>query len=156
MAAGGATATETADILINKHPVTTDYASQKQKDIKNDSVTFRPNRQYWSAVIKAVKNVGKRIVPPSDRPACTEALCNAGGASMVVDTSTIGQMHASEPRDECDHGHLSAEDEQEKKEEEALENLGGSINVDRELEQDQLEEMGILDDDANEFDEINI
>jgi hypothetical protein len=48
------------------------------------------------------------------------------------------------------------EDEQEKAEEEALENLGGSINVDRELEQDQLEEMGIFDDDANEFDEINI
>ena len=96
------------------------------------------------------------MVPPSDRPASTEALCNVGGASMVVDTSTVGQMHTSEPRDECDHEHLSAEDEQEKAEEEALENLGGSINVDRELEQHQLEEMGIFDDDANEFEEINI
>jgi hypothetical protein len=156
MAAGGATATEMTDVLINKHRVTTDYASLIQKDIKNDSVTFGPNSQYWSAVIKAFKNVGKGMVPPSDRPASTEALCNVGSASMVVDTSTVGQMHASEPRDECDHGHLSVEDEQEKAEEEALENLGGSINVDRELEQDQLEEMGIFDDDANEFDEINI
>ena len=111
MAAGGATATEMTDVLINKHRVTTDYASLIQKDIKNDSVTFGPNSQYWSAVIKAFKNVGKGMVPPSDRPASTEALCNVGSASMVVDTSTVGQMHASEPRDECDHGHLSVEDE---------------------------------------------
>jgi len=34
MAAGGATATEMADILINKHRVTTDYASLKQKHLK--------------------------------------------------------------------------------------------------------------------------
>ena len=53
-AAGGATATETADVLINKHRVATEYASLKQKDIKNDSATFGPNRLYWEVVIQAV------------------------------------------------------------------------------------------------------
>jgi hypothetical protein len=46
MAAGGATATEMADILINKHRVTTDYASLKQKDLKNDPATFVSDRPY--------------------------------------------------------------------------------------------------------------
>ena len=43
MAAGGATATEMADILTNKHRVATDYASLEQKDIKNDPPLFGAN-----------------------------------------------------------------------------------------------------------------
>ena len=44
MAAGGATATEMADILINKHRVTTDSALLEQKDIKNDTPLFGANQ----------------------------------------------------------------------------------------------------------------
>ena len=54
MAAGGATATETADILINKHRVSTDYASLDQKDIKNDPALFGANQPI--AMIKVSKN----------------------------------------------------------------------------------------------------
>ena len=56
MAAGGATATETADILINKHRVTTDYASLKQKDIRNDPALFGANQPI--AMIKVSKKIG--------------------------------------------------------------------------------------------------
>jgi hypothetical protein len=46
MAAGGATATKTADILINKHRFPTDYPSLEQKDIKNDPPLFGANQPY--------------------------------------------------------------------------------------------------------------
>ena len=78
MAAGGATATEMADILINKHRVSTDYASVEQKDIKNDPALFGANQPI--AMIKVSKN----LVPPSDHPTSTAALRNLGGASIVV------------------------------------------------------------------------
>ena len=78
MAAGGATATEMADILINKHRVSTDYASEEKKDIKNDPALFGANQPI--AMIKVSKN----LVPPSDYPTSTAALRNLGGASIVV------------------------------------------------------------------------
>ena len=53
MAAGGATATEMADILINKHRVSTDYASEEKKDIKNDPALFGANQPI--AMIKVSK-----------------------------------------------------------------------------------------------------
>ena len=65
-------------------------------------------------------------------------------------------MNAVELRDDCDHEHLVVKDEKKESKEEELANLSGSINVDHELEQDQREEIGIYDNDANEFDEVNV
>ena len=65
-------------------------------------------------------------------------------------------MNAVELRDDCDHEHLVVKDEKKESKEEELTNLSWSINVDHELEQDQREEMGIYDNDANEFDEVNV
>ena len=83
-------------------------------------------------------------MPPCDHPTSTAALRNVGGAS----TATVGQMNARELRDDCDHEHLVVKDDQRESEEEALAYLSGYINIDHELEQDQLEEMGIYDNDT--------
>ena len=92
------------------------------------------------------------MMPPCDHPTSTAALRNVGGAS----TATVGQINAREVRDDCDCEHLVVKDEQREQKGEALAYLSGYINIDHELEQDQLKEMGIYDDEANEFDEINI
>ena len=73
---------------------------------------------YSSTVIKALKTVGKLLVPPSDHP---------------TSTATVALKYAGEPRDDCDHELLDVEDKQEESDEKAIERLGGSINVDREL-----------------------
>ena len=54
----------------------------------------------------------KILVPPSDHPTSTAPLRNVGGASIVVDTASVGQMNAGKLGDDCDHEHLCAEDEQ--------------------------------------------
>ena len=50
----------------------------------------------------------KNLVPPSDHPTSTATLRNVGGASIVVDTASVGQMNAGELRDDCDNKHLCA------------------------------------------------
>ena len=86
-------------------------------------------------MIKVLRN----LVPPCDHPTSTAALRNVGGAS----TATVGQMNASELRDDCDHEHLVVKNEQRESGKEALAYFSGYINIDHELEKDQLEDGNI-------------